>query len=53
MWSAQTYAESQLMEIRALQPYIALAGAFSGLPPWSVHALTEADITHPLPLHEF
>ena len=36
-----------------LKRYISLVGAFSGLPPLSVHALAEAAITHPLPLHEF
>jgi hypothetical protein len=33
--------------------YIALVGAFSGLPPLSVQTLAEVAVTQPLPLHEF
>jgi hypothetical protein len=47
-----TYASVPLCRARH-EAYIGCVGAFSGLPPLSVQTLADADITQPLPLHEF
>src|ERR1700722_2200044 len=58
MRRSQSNTESEPREVRSihrdrLAAYIALVGAFSGLPPLSVHIFAEVAITQPLPLHEF